>query len=122
VPDQPPVRLDFVALIHFAIRGELWSALAPIADVESLRAQCAPYVDRVVIGGTGIAFAGFAAHALGLLARAAGDLDAAIGLFTTSMTSNAAAGFAPYADADAAELARTVAARDREVSGRRRSP
>jgi hypothetical protein len=78
-----------------------------------LREAAEPYAERVAIGGTGIAVAGFVGHGVGLLARAAGDLDTAVEAFTAARERSEEAGFAPFAVAAAAELARTLRERDR---------
>ncbi|GAA0426535.1 ATPase AAA [Acrocarpospora corrugata] len=104
---QPEVPRNYMWLTHMAIRAELWSALASPDAAHDLLTDLAPYADRIVIGGTGIAFAGFAGHHVGLLARACGDLDGAADHLGTALRRNEEAGFPPFAAASARELAAT---------------
>jgi tetratricopeptide (TPR) repeat protein len=110
---QPEVPMDYMWLTHLAIRAELWSALASPDAVDELFAHLAPYADRIVIGGTGITFAGFAGHHVGLLARARGDLDGAADHLEAALRRNEEAGLRPFAAASARELAATLRQRDR---------
>ncbi|GAB1818952.1 BTAD domain-containing putative transcriptional regulator [Herbidospora sp. RD11066] len=105
---QPEVPRNYMWLTHMAIRAELWSELGSPDAVHDLYADLSPYADRIVIGGTGITFAGFAGHHVGLLARAAGDRDTAVDLLRAALRHNEDAGFRPFASATARELATTL--------------
>ncbi|MFI7699229.1 BTAD domain-containing putative transcriptional regulator [Nonomuraea sp. NPDC049480] len=110
---QPDVPLDYMWLTHQAVRAELWSALAPPEATRELFTQLAPYADRIVIGGTGVTFAGFAGHHVGLLARACDDLNGAVDHLEAALLRNEDAGLRPFAAASARELATTLLHRDR---------
>lgn len=110
---QLDVPMDYMWLSHLTIRAELWSALAPPEQVRELFKLLAPYADRIAIGGTGITFAGFAGHYVGLLARASGDLDGAVDLLGAALRRNEEAGLWPFAAASARELAATLRQRER---------
>ncbi|MFG1703621.1 BTAD domain-containing putative transcriptional regulator [Nonomuraea sp. M3C6] len=110
---QPEVPADYMWLTHLAVRAELWSTLAPPDAARELFTRLAPYADRIVIGGTGITFAGFAGHHVGLLARAGGDLNGAADHLKAALLRNEEAGLRPFAAASARELATTLLQRDR---------
>ncbi len=110
---QPEVPMDYMWLTHLAIRAELWSALEAPDAVRDLFTYLAPYADRLVIGGTGVTFGGFAGHHVGLLARACGDLDGAADHLSAALRRNEEAGLRPFAAASARELATTLRQRDR---------
>ncbi|MGP3964852.1 ATP-binding protein [Nonomuraea sp. 3N208] len=110
---QPEVPMDYLWLTHQAIRAELWSELGPAEAAYDLLTHLVPYADRIVIGGTGITFAGFAGHHIGLLARAYGDLDGAADHLEAALRRNEEAGLRPFAAASARELATTLRRRDR---------
>jgi DNA-binding SARP family transcriptional activator len=112
-PLQPEVPMDYMWLIHMAIRAELWAALAPPELARQLGEQLAPYVDRIAFGGTGIAFAGCIAHYAGLLARAGGDLDSAVDHLQRAAQLAAANGFAPFEVRSRTELASLARSRPR---------
>ncbi|WP_371779259.1 ATP-binding protein [Streptosporangium subroseum] len=110
---QPEVPMDYMWLTHLAVRAELWSELASPDAAGELFTHLEPYADRIVIGGTGITFAGFAGHHVGLLARARGDLDGAADHLEAALRRNEEAGLRPFAAASARELAATLRRRDR---------
>ncbi|WP_171074567.1 AfsR/SARP family transcriptional regulator [Nonomuraea basaltis] len=110
---QPEVPVDYMWLTHQAIRAELWSALEPPEAARELYTHLAPYADRIVIGGTGVTFAGFAGHHVGLLARAGDDLNGAADHLEAALLRNEEAGLRPFAAASARELATTLLRRDR---------
>jgi DNA-binding SARP family transcriptional activator/tetratricopeptide (TPR) repeat protein len=110
---QPEVPPDYMWSTHLAIRAEVWSALASDEAARELRAQLAPYEDRLAIGGTGITTAGFLGHHVGLLRRTEGDLDGAVRSLEGALRRNESAGLWPFAAASARELAATLRQRNR---------
>lgn len=108
---EPPQ--DYLWLTRMAIRAALWAEIAPRPQVVRLRAQLAPYDDRVTIAGTGIAIAGHLGTWTGLLDRTSGDLDRAVGTLTAAMHRSIDAGFRPFAAITAKELATTLRLRNR---------
>lgn len=73
---QPPE--DYLWLPVMMVRARLWSALGDQAAVAELRAALEPCAGQLVFGGTGVVYLGLVDEALGTLAAAAGDLDAAV--------------------------------------------
>jgi DNA-binding SARP family transcriptional activator len=110
---QPEVPPDYMWSTHLAIRAELWSALASQEAARELRAQLAPYENRLAIGGTGITTAGFLGHHVGLLLRTEGDLDGAVRSLEGALRRNESAGLWPFAAASGRELAATLRQRNR---------
>jgi hypothetical protein len=59
-------------------RARLWSALGDRKAIAELRGRLEPYAGQLVFGGTGVIYLGLVDEALGALAAAAGEFDAAV--------------------------------------------
>ena len=77
--ERPPVPEDYVWTIATMNRAELYTLLGDREAIASIRAELAPYRERLAYGGTGVTCQGLVRDALGWLAACAGDLDAAVG-------------------------------------------
>jgi hypothetical protein len=75
--EQPPLGWDYLWVTGTVVRAHLWAGLGDQEAIADLRTQLAPYADRVADGAMAACFFGSVAHALAVLAAAAGDRDAA---------------------------------------------
>ena len=75
--EQPALIWDYLWVTGTVVRAHVWSVLGDPEAIADLRAQLAPYVDRVADGAMAACFFGSVAHTLGVLAAAAGDVEAA---------------------------------------------
>lgn len=74
--EQPELTFDYLWLPFMAVRAEIWCGLGQPEAAADLYAQLAPYADRLAYS-VPVAFRGSMHHALGELARVAGDRPAA---------------------------------------------
>ena len=75
--EQPAVPWDYLWVGFTALRAHLWSRLGDPVAVRELRDTLVPYADRLATGSVAVAFHGSVELALGELAAAAGDREAA---------------------------------------------
>ncbi|WP_161632115.1 BTAD domain-containing putative transcriptional regulator [Nakamurella lactea] len=73
---SPPA--DYLWLPLMVGRARLWSALGDRKAIAELRGRLEPYAGQLVFGGTGVIYLGLVDEALGALAAAAGEFDAAV--------------------------------------------
>jgi hypothetical protein len=76
--EQEAPQEDYLWLPVMVGRSRLWSVLGDARAVAELRALLEPFAGQLVFGGTGVIYLGLVDETLGVLAAAAGDLDAAI--------------------------------------------
>ncbi len=74
--DQPPLPRDYLTVTIDALRSRTWIALGDLDAVAALRAALEPHADELALA-SGVLFTGSVQQALGELAAAAGDRDAA---------------------------------------------
>ncbi|WP_433162897.1 BTAD domain-containing putative transcriptional regulator [Kribbella sp. CA-247076] len=105
--EQPPLNWDFAWIVLTILRARVWLGLGDARAIADLRAQLAPFADRLAVGGLGSFFLGSVHHTLGELALAAGDRAAAREHLLKALEIHERLGFAAFALATGALLRRT---------------
>ncbi len=109
--ERPPVPEDYVWTIATINRAELYTLLGDQEAIASIRAELAPYRERLAYGGTGVTCQGLVREALGWLAACAGDLAEGVRDLADSREWYARHGFRAFGVRATGRLAVALAAR-----------
>lgn len=92
---QPGISWDYLWVSSTVLRARVWAALEDLEAVADLRAELAPFAERLAVGGMTAYVFGSVHHTLALLALTAGDLDEARQHAATALAVHRQLGFGP---------------------------